>query len=110
MAAKTFPGSAHRPVRTCSDPQRLARRCEKNSAEPAQFGAPPADFKFVGQCFRFLYCLKRFALKRPKIEASFGAAIRIAKEQKSVSLEKRVEATYAEYRRQKESALGGNEV
>jgi hypothetical protein len=45
-----------------------------------------------------------------EIEASFGAAIRIAKEQKSVSLEKRAEATYAEYRRQKESALGGNEV
>jgi hypothetical protein len=31
-----------------------------------------------------------------RIEASFYAAIRIAKEQKSVSLEKRVEATYAE--------------
>jgi hypothetical protein len=41
------------------------------------------------------------------IEASFGEAIRIAKEQKSVSLEKRAEATYAEYRRQKTSAAGG---
>jgi hypothetical protein len=38
------------------------------------------------------------------IEASVGEAIRIAKEQKSVSLEKRAEATYAEYRRQKASA------
>ena len=36
-----------------------------------------------------------------QIEASFAAAIRIAKDQKSVSLEKRAEATYAEYRRQK---------
>jgi hypothetical protein len=36
-----------------------------------------------------------------QIEASFCKAIRIAKEQKSVSLEKRAEATYAEYRRQK---------
>ena len=45
-----------------------------------------------------------------QIEASFRAAIRIAKEQKSVSLEKRAEATYAEYRRQKASALEGNEV
>ena len=36
-----------------------------------------------------------------RIEASFYAAIRIAKEQKSVSLEKRAEATYSEYRRQK---------
>jgi hypothetical protein len=42
-----------------------------------------------------------------QIEASFCTAIRIAKEQKSVSLEKRAEATYAEYRRQKASALGG---
>jgi hypothetical protein len=38
------------------------------------------------------------------IEASFGEAIRIAK---SVSLEKRAEATYAEYRRQKASGSGG---
>jgi predicted ATPase len=35
------------------------------------------------------------------IEASFSAAIRIANEQKSISLQKRAEATYAEYRRQK---------
>jgi hypothetical protein len=39
-----------------------------------------------------------------QIEASFCAAIRIAKEQKSVALEKRAEATY---RRQKASASGG---
>ena len=38
-----------------------------------------------------------------QIEASFSEAIGIAKEQKSVSLEKRAEATYAEYRRQKAS-------
>jgi predicted ATPase len=42
-----------------------------------------------------------------EIEASFQAAIRIASEQKSISLEKRAEATYAEYRRQKESASRG---
>jgi serine/threonine protein kinase/tetratricopeptide (TPR) repeat protein len=42
-----------------------------------------------------------------QIEASFCKAIRIAKEQKSVSLEKRAEATYAEYRRQKASASRG---
>ena len=45
-----------------------------------------------------------------KIEASFCEAIRIAKEQKAVSLEKRAEATYAEYRRQKESGSGGRGV
>ena len=38
-----------------------------------------------------------------QIGASFGEAIRIAKEQKSVSLEKRAESTYAEYRRQRGS-------
>jgi hypothetical protein len=42
-----------------------------------------------------------------QIEASFCKAIRIAKEQKSVSLEKCAEATYAEYRRQKASASRG---
>jgi adenylate cyclase len=42
-----------------------------------------------------------------QIEASFCEAIRIAKEQKSVSLEKRAEATYGEYRRQKASGSGG---
>jgi hypothetical protein len=42
-----------------------------------------------------------------EIQASLSMAIRIAKEQKAISLEKRAEATYAEYRRQKASALGG---
>jgi tetratricopeptide (TPR) repeat protein len=41
-----------------------------------------------------------------QIEASFGEAIRIAKEQKSVSLEKRAKGTYAEYCRQKARASG----
>jgi Protein kinase domain/NACHT domain len=41
-----------------------------------------------------------------QIEASFCAAIGTAKEQKSISLGKRAEATYAEYGRQKASALG----
>jgi adenylate cyclase len=42
-----------------------------------------------------------------QIETSFSEAIRIAKEQKSVSLAKRAQATYAEYRRQKASGSGG---
>jgi DNA gyrase inhibitor GyrI len=42
-----------------------------------------------------------------QIEASFCAAIKIAREQKSVSLEKRAEGTYAEYRAQKAGALAG---
>ena len=44
-----------------------------------------------------------------KIEVSFCKAIRIANEQKSISLEKRAEATFAEYRRQKASASEGRE-
>ena len=42
-----------------------------------------------------------------QVEASFCAAISTAKEQKSISLEKRAEATYAEYHRQKASGSGG---
>jgi hypothetical protein len=44
-----------------------------------------------------------------QIEASFSEAITIAREQKATSVEKRAEASYAEYRRQKASALGGHE-
>jgi hypothetical protein len=51
--------------------------------------------------------LTALGVEENQIEASFGEAIRIAKEQKSVSLEKRAEATYAEYRRQKAVASGG---
>jgi hypothetical protein len=43
-----------------------------------------------------------------QIEASFCAAISTAREQKSVSLTKRAEASYAEYRRQKASGSGGH--
>jgi predicted ATPase len=42
-----------------------------------------------------------------QIEASFGEAVRIAREQKSISLEKRAEATYSEYHRQKASGKEG---
>jgi hypothetical protein len=45
-----------------------------------------------------------------QIEASLCEAIRIAREQKAVSLEKRAEATYAEYCRQKVSASGGRAI
>jgi predicted ATPase len=45
-----------------------------------------------------------------RIEASFCEAIRIAKGQKSVSLSKRAEATYAEYRCQKARGSGGRGI
>jgi adenylate cyclase len=51
--------------------------------------------------------LAALGAEETQIEASFSEAIRIAKEQKSVSSEKRAEATYAEYRRQKASGSGG---
>jgi hypothetical protein len=54
--------------------------------------------------------LATLAAGETQIEASLCTAIRIAKEQKSVSLEKRAEATYAEYHRQKESPSGGRGV
>jgi predicted ATPase len=52
--------------------------------------------------------LANIGAEETQIEASFCEAIRIAKGQKSVSLTKRAEATYAEYRRQKASGSGGH--
>ena len=52
--------------------------------------------------------LTTIGAEETKIEASFCEAIRIAKEQKSVSLEKRAEATCTEYLRQRASGSGGH--
>ena len=52
--------------------------------------------------------LATLGAEESQIEASFGEAIRIAEEQKSVSLEKRARATYAEYARQKASGSRGS--
>ena len=54
--------------------------------------------------------LAALGAEESQIEASFCEAIRIAKEQKSVSLEKRAEATYTEYLRQKASAPRGRGI
>jgi predicted ATPase len=51
--------------------------------------------------------LAALGAEEAQIEASFCEAIRIAKEQKSVSLQERAETTYAEYCRQKASGSGG---
>src|SRR5262249_40521096 len=50
--------------------------------------------------------LATLGAKENQIEDSFCAAIRIAKEQKSISLQKRAEASYAEYRRRKHERWG----
>ena len=52
--------------------------------------------------------LATIGAEETQIEDSFCAAIRIAKEQKSISLQKRAEATCAEYHRQKASGSGGH--
>jgi tetratricopeptide (TPR) repeat protein len=51
--------------------------------------------------------LAALGAEETQIEAAFCEAITIAKEQKSISLEKRAAATYAEYRRQKASGSAG---
>jgi hypothetical protein len=51
--------------------------------------------------------LTALGAEETQIEASFSGAISTARQQKSVSLEKHGEATYAEYRRQKASGSGG---
>jgi hypothetical protein len=51
--------------------------------------------------------LTALGAEETQIEASFCEAIRIAREQKSISLEKHAEGTYAEYRRQKPIVSGG---
>ena len=51
--------------------------------------------------------LTRLGADDAQIKGAFREAIRTAKQQKSVSLQKRAEATYAEYRRQKTSGAGG---
>jgi serine/threonine protein kinase/tetratricopeptide (TPR) repeat protein len=51
--------------------------------------------------------LASMGAEETRIEASFFEALRIAKEQKSISLEKRAEGSYVEYRRRKASGPGG---
>ncbi len=52
--------------------------------------------------------LTALGAEEAQIDASLCEAIRTAKEQRSISLATRSEATYAEYRRQKASASGGH--
>ena len=66
-------------------------------------------------CFAWLHRLRAVFLAvlgadETQIEAAFCEAIRIAKEQKSVLLEKGAQATYAEYCRQKASGSGGRGI
>jgi hypothetical protein len=51
--------------------------------------------------------LASLGAEEAQVEAAFREAIATAQQQKSISLEKRAEATYAEYRKQKRTASGG---
>ena len=51
--------------------------------------------------------LASLGVEEAQIEAAFREAIATAQQQKSISLEKRAEATYAEYHRQKASVPSG---
>ena len=64
------------------------------------------DYCAPMHCLRGVF-LATLGADESQIEAAFCEAIRTANEQKSVSLGKRAEKTYAEYRRQKAKAEGG---
>jgi hypothetical protein len=65
----------------------------------------------VPNCIGSAVCFSRpLGADESQIEALFCAAINTAKQQKAVSLEKRAEATYAEYRRRKASEPGGRGI
>jgi hypothetical protein len=53
--------------------------------------------------------LTKMGAARSEIEKAFSKAISTAKQQKSISLERRAEETYAEYRRKNASGSGGSE-
>ena len=70
--------------------------------EAEAFGERSGERRWCAELHRLRgICLAAISADEAQIEASLCEAIRIAKEQKSVSLEKRAEGTYAEYRRQK---------
>jgi len=69
-----------------------------------------AERIYLGWCSAELYRLRGMFLAalradESKVEAAFSEAIRIARKQKSISLKKRAEATYAEYRSQTASGV-----
>jgi hypothetical protein len=101
-------------------PSHLARKAEalyladrtSEALEAIKEGVAIAERFEHGYCRAQLHRLRGVFLatlgaEESQVEASFCEAIRIAKEQKSVSLATRAEATYAEYRRQKASGSGG---
>ena len=74
--------------------------------EAGQFHAAGWMRNHSAEQHRLRLFLAVMGAEETQIEAAFAEAFRIAREQKSVSLEKRAEATYAEYRRHKASGSG----
>ena len=77
-----------------------------NEAEALAERIEHCDYRAELHWLRGVFLTARDA-DEAQIEACFRSAIRIAQQQKSISLVKRAEATQAEYRRQKASASGG---
>jgi tetratricopeptide (TPR) repeat protein len=77
-----------------------------NEAEALAERLEHRDYNARMHCLRGVF-LAALGADETQIEAAFCEATRTAKEQKSVSHEKRAEKTYAEYRRQKASGSGG---
>ena len=76
---------------------------------PAAFGDTVLTPGTVGERFATMAVfLAATAADQTQIEACLCEAISTAKQQKSTSLAKPAEATYAKYRRQKASAAGGS--
>ena len=83
----------------CMLRQALARGVESSESCSEDTAKPLPELRGV--------FLATVGAEETEIEASFCEAIRIAREQKSVSLLKRAEGAYAEYRSQKRNASGG---
>ena len=83
--------------------------CELEAINEAEAGAERLEERYWRAELHRLrgVFLTAIGAEEAQIEASFSAAIRIAREQKSISLERRAEGTLAEYRRQKTSAAAG---
>ena len=84
--------------------------CGRQAVRSPTGGAIIATRGFSAPEARICYeCVESLchSLNEAQIDGAFCEAMRIAREQESISLTKRAEGTYAEYRGQKASGLGG---
>ena len=80
----------------------------KAITEAEALAASSGDRRWCAELHRLrAVFLAALGAEESQIEVSFREAVRSAREQKAVSLQKRADASYAEYRSQKTRALGG---